>query len=135
MKKTIRYTTVHPMNFGQVSALYVSLGWNSLNLQTEELEKMCTQSWFALYAFDQESLVGMGRVISDGVITGIICGLGVLPSYQTKGIGKELMNRIIHHCEEHSVIPQLMCAENLEAYYEGLGFERFSVGMTKRSIR
>jgi hypothetical protein len=32
---------------------------------------MCNQSWYAIYAFDEEQLVGMGRVISDGVITGV----------------------------------------------------------------
>src|SRR3954471_3191267 len=96
--------------------IYESLGWNSLNLSINDLELMCKQSWYAVYAFDEQQLVGMGRVISDGVITAIICGVCVLPSHQSQGIGKEILNRIIFHCEQNKVIPQLMCVESLESY-------------------
>ncbi|WP_047374469.1 GNAT family N-acetyltransferase [Exiguobacterium sp. ZOR0005] len=132
MMESIRYTTEPPADFGALLTIYEELGWNSLGLSAEELEKMCRQSWHALYAFDDHRLVGMGRVISDGVITGIICGVCVSPSHQGKGIGKDIMVQLIQHCDRHRVIPQLMCVEELEPYYEKLGFEKFSIGMTKR---
>ena len=127
---TIQYTLELPEDFSQLQNLYDSLGWNSLKLTVHELEQMCNQSWYAIYAFDEKKMVGMGRVISDGVVTGIICGVGVLPNYQSKGIGREMLNRIIQHCEQNRVIPQLLCVENLESYYEFFGFEKFSIGMT-----
>jgi len=96
---------------------------------------MCNQSWYAIYAFNEKKMVGMGRVISDGVVIGIICGVSVLPNYQTKGIGKEMLNRIIQHCEQNRVIPQLLCVENLESYYESFGFKKFSIGMTSNIKR
>ena len=131
MIKKIDYTTYPPGDFEELLNLYELLGWNSLKLTVDDLERMCTQSWYALYAFDEQQLIGMGRVISDGVITAIICGVCVLPSYQSKGIGKEILNRITNHCEQNKVIPQLMCVESLETYYKELGFKKFSVGMTK----
>ncbi|TKG98060.1 GNAT family N-acetyltransferase, partial [Peribacillus simplex] len=33
------------------------------------------------------------------------------------------------------VIPQLMCVESLESYYETFGFEKFTIGMTKNINR
>lgn len=135
MVKYINYTTEPPINFDQLLTLYESLGWNSLKLTSNDLERMCNQSWYAIYAFDEEQLVGMGRVISDGVITGVVCGLCVLPSYQSEGIGKEMVNRIIHHCEQNRVIPQLMCVESLEPYYENFGFKKFTIGMSKNINR
>jgi GNAT superfamily N-acetyltransferase len=135
MENTIRYTTEPPESFQLILTLYESLGWNSLELTVDDAENMCHQSWYVIYAFDEQQLVGMGRVISDGVVTGIICGVGVLPKYQSEGIGKEIMNRIIQHCERNRVIPQLMCVKNLESYYETLGFKKFSIGMTKNSNR
>ncbi|SCW33747.1 Predicted N-acetyltransferase YhbS [Paenibacillus tianmuensis] len=132
---TIHFTIEPPTDFAQLLSLYESLGWNSLNLSVDELKKMCNQSWYAIYAFDDQKLVGMGRIISDGVITGIICGLCVLPSYQSKGIGKEMVNRMIDHCERNRVIPQLMCTESLESYYESFGFKKFTVGMTRKIMR
>ncbi|RFB14943.1 GNAT family N-acetyltransferase [Bacillus sp. HNG] len=135
MKKKIEYTIQPPEDFEQLWNLYESLGWNSLKLSVHDLERMCIQSWYAVYAFEGEQLVGMGRVISDGVITAIICGVGVLPSYQSKGIGREIVNRIVNHCEQNKVIPQLMCVEGLEPYYTELGFTKFSIGMTKSRKR
>ncbi|MGG0302231.1 GNAT family N-acetyltransferase [Bacillus albus] len=135
MENSIRYTSEHPIDFNELLALYESLGWNSLKLKVNELEQMCKQSWYAIYAFDDKKLVGMGRIISDSVITGVICGVCVLPEYQSIGIGKEMVERLIQHCEQNKVIPQLMCVENLQSYYESIGFEAFSVGMTKHIIR
>ncbi|CAM3933860.1 GNAT family N-acetyltransferase [Bacillus cereus] len=135
MNNSISYTIEHPTDFNGLLALYESLGWNSLKLTVNELERMCKQSWYAIYVFDDKKLVGMGRVISDGVITGIICGVGVLPKYQSSGIGKEIVKRLIQHCEQHKVIPQLMCVEKLQPYYEAIGFEAFSIGMTKHMKR
>lgn len=135
MGKTIHYSIEHPKDFKQLSKIYDSLGWNSLNLTPDDLEQMCRQSWYAVYAFDEHQLVGMGRVISDGVITGLICGVCVQLSYQSKGIGKEMLKRLIEHCEQNRVIPQLMCNEDLESYYEDCGFEKFSVGMTRKRNR
>ena len=135
MENSIRYTSEHPTDFNGLLSLYESLGWNSLKLTVNELERMCKQSWYAIYVFDDKRLVGMGRVISDGVITGIICGVGVLPKYQSSGIGKGIVKRLIQHCEQNKVIPQLMCVEKLQSYYESIGFEAFSIGMTKHIIR
>lgn len=131
----ISYSIHPPENFKELLNIYEMLGWNSLNLSVDELEKMCKQSWYAMYAYHDQQLVGMGRVISDGVITAMICGVCVMPHYQSKGIGKEIMNRIISHCEQNKVIPQLMCVENLETYYETLGFRKFAIGMTKNINR
>lgn len=135
MEETIKYTIEPPNDFRQLLTIYEELGWNSLHLTVNDLEKMCTQSWYAIYAFDQQKLVGMGRIISDGVITGIICGVCVLPSFQSKGIGKEMLYRMVAHSEHNRVIPQLMCAESLESYYESVGFKKFSVGMTRNINR
>ena len=131
MEKPIIYTTKQPESFKQLLKLYEALGWNSLNLSENDLEKMCKQSWYAIYAFDEGQLVGMGRVISDGVITGIICGVCVLPAYQSKGIGKAIVNQLVQHCEENRVIPQLMCVEDLETYYTAIGFRKFTIGMAR----
>ncbi|PEP99979.1 GNAT family N-acetyltransferase [Bacillus wiedmannii] len=131
MNNSINYTIEHPTDFNGLLALYESLGWNSLKLTLNELEQMCKQSWYAIYAFDDKKLVGMGRIISDGVITGVICGICVLQDYQSIGIGKEIVERLIQHCELNKVIPQLMCVEKLQSYYESKGFEVFSIGMIK----
>lgn len=128
----IYYTTETPADFKELAAIYDALGWNSIGLSVSSVEKMCRQSWYTVYAYDKDKLVGMGRIISDGVITGIICGLCVAPPYQGAGIGKQLLANMVAYCEARGVIPQLMCEENLVVYYERLGFKKFAAGMSKR---
>lgn len=135
MTQTVTYTSEPPEDFQQLEALYASLGWNSIHLSVTELEMMCLNSWYIVYAFEGQKLVGMGRVISDGVITGVICGLGVHPDYQSRGIGRQILQRLVEHWEKSRVFPQLMCEEGLEPYYEKLGFQRFTIGMKKNIQR
>lgn len=127
----VRITIEPPAKFEEVYQLYRELKWDSLGLTVVELQKMCQQSWCVLYAYQGSELVGMGRIISDGVITGLICGVGVLPSSQGVGIGRMLVNGLIEQCDRHRIIPQLMCHEKLESYYETSGFKKFTIGMTK----
>ena len=127
----IDYRVEPPADFKELLDLYKALGWNSLNLTADGLEQMCMNIWYEVYCFMENKLIGMGRVISDGVITGIICGVCVLPDYQSKGIGKEIISRLIKYCEQNRVIPQLLCVETLEPYYEKLGFKKFSAGMIR----
>lgn len=129
--KEIQITIEPPACYESVSRLYQELKWDSLGLTEKELQKMCEQSWYVLYAYKGGKLVGMGRIISDGVITGLICGVGVLPSSQGVGIGRILMNGLIEQCDSHRIIPQLMCDEKLESYYESSGFKKFTIGMTR----
>ncbi|MEC2376043.1 GNAT family N-acetyltransferase, partial [Bacillus thuringiensis] len=41
----------------------------------------------------------------------------------------------IHQVEQNKVIQELMCVVKLQSYYESIGFEAFSIGMTKHIIR
>lgn len=128
MTQTVIYTTEPPKDFQQLEVLYASLGWNSIHLSVTELKTMCLQSWYAIYAYEGQRLVGMGRLISDGVITGVICGLGVHPDYQSRGIGQQILHRLVEHCEKSRVFPQLMCEEGLEPYYESWAFSDSPLG-------
>ena len=75
--------------------LYEELGWNDfLALSAEQLLLAMRHSFFAVYAYDGDKLIGTGRVVSDGVINAYICGLGVLPEYRNRGVGSEIMNRL-----------------------------------------
>ena len=49
MGKSINYTIEPPNNFEQLLTLYESLGWNSLKLTSNDLARMCNQSWYAIY--------------------------------------------------------------------------------------
>ena len=47
--KIVYATSEHPTDFNGLLSLYESLGWNSFKLTVNELERMCKQSWYAIY--------------------------------------------------------------------------------------
>jgi len=54
-------------------ALFASTGWNrEYRLSAEELNEAIFRSWCLITAYDQNKLVGTGRVISDGVFDAFI---------------------------------------------------------------
>ncbi|MEV7357622.1 GNAT family N-acetyltransferase [Kitasatospora sp. NPDC091276] len=65
-------------------------------------------------------IVGFVNMISDGVLTGFIPWLEVLPEYHGQGIGRELVRRVLAEAE-HLYSVDLTCDEPLRAYYEKLG--------------
>ncbi|MDG4658192.1 GNAT family N-acetyltransferase [Ectobacillus antri] len=86
-----------------------------------------------ILAIDEQTnqVVGFITAISDGVLSAYIPLLEVLPAYQQKGIGKELMTRMLKELE-HIYMIDLCCDDDLLPYYEEFGMMR-SNGMLLRN--
>jgi len=65
-------------------------------------------------------VVGFITAISDGVLSAYIPLLEVLPAYKNKGIGKELVNRMLKELDDIYMI-DLCCDDDLVPYYDKLG--------------
>ena len=117
----------------EVYGLYKALGWTAyLDLTAEQIALAMTQSWFVVNAYADSLLVGSGRVISDGVTSAYLCGLGVRPEYRCQGIATEIIARLVDECRRDKLHVQFFCDEALVSMYEKLGFTAFAVGMKHR---
>ncbi|WP_391123133.1 GNAT family N-acetyltransferase [Psychrobacillus sp. L3] len=76
-------------------------------------------------------VVGFITAISDGVLSAYIPLLEVLPAYKNKGIGKELIQRMIAELKDLYMI-DLLCDTHLQPYYEKHGMMKAS-GMIIRN--
>jgi ribosomal protein S18 acetylase RimI-like enzyme len=112
-------------------SLYEALGWTIYLSSKDQLFRAMNGSYAVLYAYKGNKLVGTGRLVSDGALNAYLCGLGIHPDYQGKGIGLMLSKKLIEIAEFDGIAVQLLCADHLVAYYEELGFEKFTVGMKK----
>jgi N-acetylglutamate synthase-like GNAT family acetyltransferase len=125
----IRYTTKLTEE-EDIYSLYDGLRWNDfLKLNRDQLVKAMEQSYYVIYAYIGEKLIGTGRVISDGVTNAYLCGLGVAEEHRSKGIGTEISKRLVEHCKRNNLHIQFFCEEKLVSYYKKMGFEVFAVGM------
>jgi N-acetylglutamate synthase-like GNAT family acetyltransferase len=130
----IHYTT-ELRQVKDIFQLYEKLDWNSfLQLDQEQLLKAMERSWYVIYAYTPDELIGTGRVVSDGITNAYVCGLGVVSDYRNKGIGTEIMKMLVKQCVDSGLHIQFFCEENLVPYYEKMDFEVFSVGMRPKKI-
>lgn len=104
--------------------LFETTGWNqTYRAGADALCKAISSSWYTLSAYDNNDLVGFGRVISDGVLYALICDLIVKPSYQGKGIGSTLLNKLIARCRTQQIrVIWLFAAKGKSSFYKNFGF-------------
>jgi ribosomal protein S18 acetylase RimI-like enzyme len=79
-------------------------------------------------ARDGERVVGFVTAISDGVVSAFIPLLEVLPEYQARGVGSELMRRMLARLEPFYMV-DLCCDASLEPFYTRFGMRTWDRGM------
>lgn len=83
---TISFETLTPKSF---ESLYRSVGWESPCI--EQIETVLNNSYAKFVAYDGDKPVGMVRIIGDDGMSFYIKDYAVIPEYQSKGVGKALM--------------------------------------------
>lgn len=83
----------------ELEILYNAVGWSSYTAQPENLAPMVENSWLKIAAYDGEYLVGLVRVVGDGLAIAYIQDLLILPDYQKQGIGEKLMSLVLEKVE------------------------------------
>jgi GNAT superfamily N-acetyltransferase len=118
----LRYQT-YPPTPAQYFDLFETTGWNDeYHLTPHDLAKVITNSWHMVSAYDEDRLVGFGRMVSDS-IHAMIYDLIVVPDHQRQGIGGEILDRLVKHCQAaHIRDIQLFCATGKREFYERHGF-------------
>ena len=76
-------------------------------------------------------VVGFVTAISDGVLAAFIPNLEVDPAYQKRGIGTELVRRLLAQLSNLYSI-DLLCDEDVQPFYDRLGLRR-ATGMLHRN--
>ena len=101
-------------------SLFLTTGWNkTYNATPSELERANKNSWLALSAYDENRLVGFGRVVTDFVLHAMIFDMIVLPDYQGRGIGTMIIETLVKKCNDQGIRDiQLFCAKGKRAFYQ-----------------
>jgi ribosomal protein S18 acetylase RimI-like enzyme len=107
------------------------VGWPSPPSPERHLE-ILRGSDHVVLAKDGPRVVGFVTAISDGVISAYIPLLEVLPEHQDRGIGAELVRRLLAELGDLYMI-DLVCDEDVVAFYERLGLQRWDAGMGVRN--
>ena len=129
---SIIYRNDHEIDLDQLTTLFNSVGWERRTTDRDRLAQLVRGSLYVVSAWDGERLVGFARAISDGATNAYISTVAVLPEYQQRGIGRELIQRLI--ADRDGI--QFVLHANERAYpfylHLDLGFEPFDNVLARR---
>lgn len=110
------------------------VGWQSAPT-VETFYKLLKESDKFIIAFDEEAdkAVGFITAITDNVLSVFIPFVEVLPTYQNKGIGKELVRRMLERYKDFYMI-DTTCDEELKSFYSQFGMKSLTA-MVKRNYK
>ena len=114
----------------RLDGLFEAIGWKRRG--KDKWLEVLSKSQFVFSVWDSERLVGFGRIMEDGVMC-MFYDIGVHPEYQKKGIGKQIMNKLIDQVKDkkYASIGLFAWAKNPEniPFYEKFGFKQVKTGM------
>ncbi|MEH6944332.1 GNAT family N-acetyltransferase [Bacillus sp. JJ722] len=111
--------------------LWEAVGWGKVNI--EMTEQSIANSVYCVVAISDGNVIGMGRIVGDGAMYYYIQDVAVLPEYQSKGIGKKIIDKLLNYinvnCSGAGFVG-LFASHGKDKFYEKLGFKDHSPGMT-----
>ncbi|MBW9174034.1 GNAT family N-acetyltransferase [Clostridium estertheticum] len=124
MKLKIQYNCLN-IDWNYVSEILKKVGM--MYFEGEVHKKAFENSHTVVFAFDDNKLIGFGRVISDGTYQAAIYDIAVLPEYQGKKVGTTIVNSLLKCIPQCNFI--LYASPGKEIFYENMNFKKMKTGM------
>lgn len=107
-------------------SLYQSVGWDPPCREQVEAALENTLATFTCY--DGDTPVGMVRLLGDGGMSFYVKDFAVIPSYQGKGVGSQLLDSLEQHINQirdpdWAVSLELISSKEAVGFYKRKGFE------------
>ena len=102
-----------------------SVGWGIREINI--IEEALKNTLYSLCVYDNDKLIGYGRIIGDKTIFLYIQDIMVIPEYQSKHIGTGIMNNLLNQINQYKKInpdirTYLGASKGKESFYEKFGF-------------
>lgn len=105
--------------------IHLDAGWKMLS--DEQVEKALKNSMVVVGIEVDGKVAGMGRLVGDYAIKGLLCDIIVKKEYQQKGIGKMIVNEIVRKTKEiikdNLFMIEVLPTTNNRDFYIKLGFK------------
>jgi ribosomal protein S18 acetylase RimI-like enzyme len=116
----------------QINTLRFSVGWCTKRSE-EKWREILDKSSFVYSVLDEGKLVGMGRIVEDGIFC-MFYDIVVHKDYQSQGIGKMIMNNLLAFTKDKKFSSISLFADPnnrdfLIPFYNKFDFELFETGM------
>ena len=112
-------------NVEEFNLLYDDVGWGAYD--DNITQKALDNTFYSVSAYDDNKIVGYGRIIGDTICFLYIQDIIVKPEYQGNKIGTMIMNKLLEKINEikqenPDLRVYLGASKNREEFYEKFGF-------------
>ena len=112
-------------NVEEFNLLYDDVGWGAYD--DNITQKALDNTFYSVSAYDDNKIVGYGRIIGDTICFLYIQDIMVKPEYQGNKIGTMIMNKLLEKINEikqenPDLRVYLGASKNREEFYEKFGF-------------
>lgn len=112
-------------NVEEFNLLYDDVGWGAYD--NNITQKALDNTFYSVSAYDDNKIVGYGRIIGDTICFLYIQDIMVKPEYQGNKIGTMIMNKLLEKIaeikqENSDLRVYLGASKNREEFYEKFGF-------------
>lgn len=118
----------------QIIDLYESSGINRPTKDKERIYRMHSNSNLIVTAWHDGKLVGIARSLTDFCYCCYLSDLAVRKEYQSKGIGKKLIELTKNKIGEKTSLI-LLSAQSAMDYYPKIGFEKIENGFIMKRLK
>ncbi len=111
----------------EIYSLYNAVGWTAYTDKLDELENGFKNSLLVMAAYEEETLIGIIRVVGDGYTIVFIQDILVLPEYQDQGVGSKLLKAVIdYYPDVYQIQLTTDATDKTIKFYESTGFKELS---------
>ena len=112
-------------NIEEFNLLYDAVGWGAYD--NHITKKALDNTYYSVSIYDEDKIIGYGRLIGDTICFMYIHDVMVLPEYQSKKIGTMIMDKLLEKVNEikkenPDLRVYLGASKNIEGFYEKFGF-------------
>lgn len=113
-----------PPTWQEYYCLFSTAGWvEALKISENDLKKVLENKSYWITAYENERIVGIGHLLSDGALYALVCDVIVAPERQNRGIGSSILTKLINKCKELNLKRVwLFAAPEKAGFYEKHGF-------------
>lgn len=128
-KMEINFKNNKNINVEQLEKLYNDVEWYAYTQDLNGLKKAIEQSLEVISVWDDKELVGIIRVVGDGLTIIYIQDILVLNSYQNQGIATQLMEQVLKKYKNvRQKVLMTEDAPDVRHFYEKNGFQSCDKG-------
>ena len=107
----------------QIKKLFDDYAFWSNNRSIKSLKRMLANSSAIVTVWEKNSLIGFGRATSDKTYRAVLWDIIVKPNQQGIGLGKEIVNSLIHDSSMRNVERIYLMTTNSSEFYKQIGFK------------